>query len=120
MIVTISRLSTYRVSGCSPAIDVGTISPRSLYASTSNVAGLAAFVSDGLYFSNLLATAVGHLDFALLRRLGSADLGVAVGAPLPHGGDLVAQLLVARPVAQERFQVVAGVGEEASEKRAFG
>src|SRR3954463_13488768 len=99
MIVTISRLSTYRVSGCSPAIDVGTISPRSLYASTSNVAGLAAFVSDGLYFSSWVATGAGHLDFALLRRIGGADLGVAVGTPLPHGGDLVAQIVVARAVA---------------------
>src|SRR6187549_225725 len=45
--VTISRLSKYSVSGCSPAIAVGTISPRSLYASTSNVAGFAALVSSG-------------------------------------------------------------------------
>src|SRR3954469_2108659 len=99
MIVTISRLSTYRVSGCSPAIQVGTISPRSLYASTSNVAGFAALLSSG----RCLAANVGHLHLALLRGLGGADFRVAVGAPLPDGGDLVADFFVRCARAQERL-----------------
>src|SRR5688572_15360800 len=82
--VTISRLSRYRVSGCSPATAVGTISPRSLYASTSKVAGFAAFVR------RTLATDVGHLDFSQRGRGRSPDFGIAVRAPLPHRGDLVA------------------------------
>src|SRR4051812_47071616 len=86
--VTISRLSRYNVSGCSPAMEVGTISPRSLYASTSKVAGRAALVSVGL------ATDVGHLDFFCFGCLFSSDFRVAVGATLPHGGDLVADLVV--------------------------
>src|SRR6185503_11560992 len=88
--VTISRLSRYSVSGCSPAIEVGTISPASLYASTSNVAGRAASVRTGLF----LSTDVGHLDFFRLGGFRGADLGIPVGAALPHGGDLVADLLV--------------------------
>ena len=47
----------------------------------------AALVSFGLRS----AADVGHLDFALLRRLCGADLRIAVGAPLPHRGDLVAR-----------------------------
>src|SRR3954463_11251442 len=95
--VTISRLSRYSVSGCSPAMDVGTISPRSLYASTSKVAGFAALVSCGRY----LAANVGHLHLALLCGLLGADLGVAIGAALPEGGDLVTDLLVARATTHE-------------------
>src|SRR6185503_13400172 len=114
--VTITRLSTYRVRGCSPATEVGTISPRSLYASTSKVAGLAAWVSCGLYS----AANVGHLHLALPGGGLGADLGVAVVAPLPDGRDLVAEALVARAAAQQRLQVVARAGEQAGEERALG
>ena len=45
--VTISRLSTYSVSGCSPAIEVGTVSPRSFTAGMSMVSGRLAWLSRG-------------------------------------------------------------------------
>src|SRR6476661_8117380 len=120
MMVTISRLSTYKVSGCSPAIEVGTISPRSLYASTSKVAGFAARVSCGPPFSFLSAANVRHLHLAQLRRLAGTDLGVAVGAALPNCGDLISDRLVARAAAQQRFQGVARLREEAGESRTLG
>src|SRR6058998_2511884 len=100
--VTISRLSRYSVSGCSPAIAVGTISPRSLYASTSKVAGRAALVSLGL------SANVGHLDFLRLRRLERSDFRIAVAPSLPHRGDIVADLFIARAAAQQRLEVVPG------------
>src|SRR6266850_4065370 len=114
--VTISRLSTYSVSGCSPAIEVGTISPRSLYASTSKVAGRAALVSWGRY----LATDVGHLHFAQLRGLRGADLRIAITPALPDGRDLVADLVVGCAAAHQRLQVVARLGEQAGEERSLG
>src|SRR5919108_4087956 len=95
---------------------VGTISPRSLYASTSNVAGFAALVSLG----RCLAANVGHLHLALLRRLLGTDLRVAIRAPLPHGGNFVSDFLVACAAAQERLQVMTALGEEAGEERALG
>src|SRR5688572_22446962 len=95
-------------------MEVGTISPRSLYASTSKVAGLAASVSCGL------ATNVGHLDFLQGRSLRSPYLRVAIRAPLPYGGDLVADLVVRGAGAQQRLEVVPGAGEQARVQRALG
>src|SRR3954469_25901472 len=112
--VTISRLSRYSVSGCSPAMAVGTISPRSLYASTSKVAGRAAFVSVGL------ATDVRHLYFFVFCRLFGSEFGVAVGAALPHGRHLVTDLVVRSAAPQQRLQVVSRLGEEAGIQRALG
>src|ERR687896_1309653 len=114
--VTISRLSTYSVSGCSPAIAVGTISPRSLYASTSKVAGRAPLVSSGRF----LATDVGHLDLLQRRSLRSSDLRIPVGTSLPDRGDFVAQFVVRRAAAQQALEVVAALREEAGVERAFG
>src|SRR4051812_36878673 len=112
--VTISRLSRYSVSGCSPAMAVGTISPRSLYASTSKVAGRAAFVSVGL------ATDVGHLYFFVFCCLFGSEFGVAVGAALPYRRHLVTDLVVRSAAAQQRLQVVSRLGEEAGIERALG
>src|SRR5687767_3513643 len=95
-------------------MEVGTISPRSLYASTSKVAGRAASVILGS------ATDVRHLHLALLGRLRGADLGIAVGAALPHGGDVVAQHFVGRAAAHQALEVVARLREEAGVERAFG
>src|SRR5258706_11920372 len=116
MSVTISRLSRYRVRGCSPAIEVGTISPFSLYASTSKVAGRAALVRRGFF----LATDVGHLDLLRLGRFKRPYFRVAVGTLRPDGRDLVADLVVRGAAAQQRFQVVAGLREQAGVERAFG
>src|SRR3954471_19418636 len=112
--VTISRLSRYSVSGCSPAMAVGTISPRSLYASTSKVAGRAAFVSVGL------ATDVRHLYFFVFCCLFGSEFRVTVGATLPHGRHLVTDLVVRSAAAQQRLQVVSRLGEEAGIERALG
>src|ERR1051325_3009437 len=72
-------------------------------------------------FSRLvLATNVGHLDFSVLRGLFGADFGVAIGAALPHRGDFIADRVVSRPRAHERFQVVAGLSEEAGVEAAVG
>src|SRR5712691_13261054 len=114
--VTISRLSTYSVSGCSPAIAVGTISPRSLYASTSKVAGRAALVSCG----RCLATDVGHLYFLGFRGGLGSNFRIAIRPSLPDRGDLVANFLVRGAAAHERLQVVARLREEAREERALG
>src|SRR4051812_42037931 len=86
--VTISRLSRYSVSGCSPAMAVGTISPRSLYASTSKVAGRAALVSVGL------ATDVGHLDFFRLGSFLRPELRIVIRTNFPDGGDLIPDLVI--------------------------
>src|SRR5438045_6508769 len=61
-----------------------------------------------------------HLDLARFRRLGGADLGVAVLAPLPDGADRASDIRVARFRAHERFQVVALLGEEAGEELPSG
>src|SRR5712691_3241830 len=114
--VTISRLSTYSVSGCSPAIAVGTISPRSLYASTSKVAGRAALVSCG----RCLATDVGHLYFLGFRGGLGSNFRIAIRPSLPDRGDLASNFLVRGAAAHERLQVVARLREQAREKRALG
>src|SRR5579862_349103 len=117
--VTSSRLSRYSVSGCSPAMEVGTISPRSLQASTAKVAGRAAFVSSGRR-AFALAANVGHLHFRQLCRRGRADFRIAVAARAPDGSYPVANVVVGGAVAQRRFQVVPLLGEQAGVERAFG
>ena len=55
-------------------------------------------------------------DISTLRRLEvlcGSDLGVAVGAALPHGADRLLELVVARVRAEDRAEVVAADGEEA-------
>src|SRR5690349_1882297 len=114
MRVTISRLSRYSVSGCSPAIEVGTISPRSLNASTSVVAGRAASVSWGL------AANVRHLDFGLPCRFFRSYFRIPIGTTLPYRGDLIADLVIRGATAHQRLQVVPGLREEAGEEGALG
>src|SRR5512145_1789621 len=95
-------------------MEVGIISARSLYASTSKVAGRAALVICGL------ATDVGHLHLAFFRGLGGTDLRVAINASLPNGSDVVAQHFVGGAAAHEALQVVARLREEAGVERALG
>src|SRR6516165_2089492 len=71
----------------------------------------------------LLAAEVRH--FRLPAWLGAAGLagaplGVAVGAPGPDGGDVLAQRLVAGPRAQQAAQVMPGTGEQAGVELAVG
>src|SRR6185436_15269160 len=96
--VTISRLSTYSVSGCSPAMGVGSTSPRSFSASTSNVSGREAWVSLGF----ILAADIRHLDLAQRDRVQGPDLGVAVGAPRPDRADFPLDVVIGRARAQQR------------------
>jgi len=50
-------------------------------------------------------------------RFHGPDLGVAVFAPLPHRGDLVADLVVGGAGAQQRLEVVAGLREKGKARR---
>src|SRR3990167_1604876 len=112
MSVTISRLSRYSVSGCSPAIGVASASPRSLIDSTSNVRGREAWVISGrLILRTLLAPDVGHFDLAQRGGFSGADLRIPVRAHAPDRTNRRGKCIVGRARAQQRAQVVA-VGRE--------
>src|SRR5487761_2104346 len=113
---------------------VGTISPRSLIASTSKVSGRLARVISGRvcavmskpsYGANLgmpasSAADVGHFDLALCRGIRGADLGIAVIACAPHGGDRGAYLHIRFAPAQQGAKVVARSREQTGVEHAFG
>jgi hypothetical protein len=56
-----------------------------------------------------------HLDLARLRRRGGADLGVAIGAPLPDTRDRFGDRGLVGTGTKQRLQVVAALREEARE-----
>src|SRR5207248_2253280 len=66
------------------------------------------------------AADVAHLDLRYPARRRRADLGVAVGASLPHGGDRLRDGRVVVTAAQQRAQIVALRREEARVEATVG
>src|SRR5512140_4035911 len=112
---------------------VGTISPRSLIASTPKVSARLARVISGrrrgftasasrrkALRAPCSAADVGHFYFALLRRFRGADFGVAVVARAPHRGNRRADVRVGLALTQQGAKIVAGSREQAGVEHALG
>src|SRR5262245_25628712 len=63
---------------------------------------------------------IGHLHLRKVYRVVRADLRVAIGPSAPDPPDLGADLLVRRPAAHDRAQVVAANAEQARVQASLG
>src|SRR5215468_5687470 len=66
-----------------------------------------------------LTADVGHLDLRQVRRLGRAQLGIAIGTAVPDRGDRGFEPGFAGVASDERAKIVAANGEEARVEAAF-